>query len=39
MTENLIAVMNGKEPTAKFDGYTVCTLKPMYWHLMMRGLM
>ncbi len=79
--ENLIAVMEGKEPTAKFDGYTVCPLKtqygkimlaefnygtkpapsfpfldpaeprwiwwafdlymlkPMYWNLMMRGLM
>ena len=77
--DNLIAVMEGKEPTAKFDGYTVCPLKtqygkimlaefnydgpapsfpldptvprwiwwafdlymlkPMYWHLMMRGLM
>ncbi len=80
LTENLIAVMEGKEPTAKFDGYTVCPLKtqygeimlaefdyegiapsfpildpskprwiwwafdlhmlkPMYWYLMMRGLM
>ncbi len=79
--ENLVAVMEGKEPRAKFDGYTVCPLKtqygkimlaefnygskpapsfpfldpakprwiwwafdlymlkPMYWHLMMRGLM
>jgi sulfide:quinone oxidoreductase len=78
--DNLTAVMNGKEPTARFDGYTVCPLKtqygkimlaefnydgpapsfpfldpgkprwiwwafdlymlkPMYWHLMMRGLM
>ena len=79
LQENLIAVMEGKEPTAKFDGYTVCPLKtqygeimlaefnydgpapsfpldpskprwiwwafdlymlkPMYWNLMMRGLM
>ncbi len=77
--ENLVAVMEGKEPSAKFDGYTVCPLKtqygkimlaefnydgpdpsfpldptkprwiwwvfdlymlkPMYWYLMMRGLM
>ncbi len=78
--DNLVAVMEGKEPTAKFDGYTVCPLKiqygkimlaefnydgpapsfpfldpaeprwiwwafdlymlkPMYWHLMMKGLM
>lgn len=80
MSENLISVIEGKEPTAKFDGYTVCplktqygkimlaefnydglapsfpvlnpaeprwiwwafdlyALKPMYWYLMMRGLM
>ncbi len=80
LQENLIAAMEGKEPTAKFDGYTVCplktqygkimlaefdyqgkapsvpfldpkeprwlwwafdlyALKPMYWQLMMRGLM
>ncbi|WP_456485436.1 NAD(P)/FAD-dependent oxidoreductase [Hydrogenimonas sp.] len=79
LQDNLIAVMEGKEPTAKFDGYTVCPLKtqygeimlaefnydgpapsfpldpsqprwiwwvfdlymlkPMYWNLMMRGLM
>jgi len=78
--DNLLAVMQGKKPTAKFDGYTVCPigtrygemimaeynykgsaptipflspekphwiwwafdlylLKPMYWHLMLRGLM
>lgn len=77
---NMIAVMQGKEPKAKFDGYTVCPLKvqygkivmaefnyeglaptisflapetprwlwwafdlhmlkPMYWYLMLRGLM
>jgi len=80
LVENLINVINGKEPTAQFDGYTVCPLKtqygeimlaefdydgeapsfpvldpsrprwmwwafdlymlkPMYWNLMMRGLM
>lgn len=79
LQENLIAAIEGKELTAKFDGYTVCPLKteygkimlaefnydgkapsvpldpsvprwlwwafdlymlePMYWHLMMRGLM
>lgn len=26
LTENLISVMEGKEPTAKFHGYTVCPL-------------
>ncbi len=79
LVENMIAVMEGKEPKAVFDGYTVCPLKteygkiilaefdynglapsfpldpsrprwmwwafdlymlkPMYWYLMMRGLM
>ena len=79
LQDNLIAAMEGKEITAKFDGYTVCPLKteygkimlaefnydgpapsfpldpsrprwiwwafdlymlkPMYWQLMMRGLM
>ncbi|WP_428737245.1 NAD(P)/FAD-dependent oxidoreductase [Sulfurimonas sp.] len=79
MVGNLLAVMEGKEPKEKFDGYTVCPLKtqygkiilaefdykgaapsfpldvgeqrwiwwafdlymlkPMYWYLMMRGLM
>lgn len=80
LVDNLIAVIEGKEPKAKFDGYTVCPLKtqygeimlaefnydglapsfpvldpskprwmwwafdlymlkPMYWYLMMRGLM
>jgi len=79
MVANLLAVMEGKKPTEKFDGYTVCPLKtqygkiilaefnykgaapsfplavgeprwiwwafdlymlkPMYWYLMMRGLM
>ncbi len=78
--DNLIAVMQGKKPVKKFDGYTVCPLKirygeiimaefnydglaptipflapqkprwmwwafdlymlePMYWYLMLRGLM
>lgn len=79
LVDNLISVMEGKKPTAKFDGYTVCPIKtqygeimlaefnykgqmssfpldptkprwiwwafdlymlePMYWYLMMRGLM
>lgn len=80
VVENLLAVMQNKEPKAKFDGYTVCPLKveygkvimaefnydglaptfsflkpekprwiwwvfdlymlkPMYWHLMLRGWM
>ncbi len=80
LEENLVSVIEGKEPKAKFDGYTVCplktqygeimlaefnyegidpsfplldpsrprwiwwafdlyALKPMYWYLMMRGLM
>lgn len=26
LVDNLISVMEGKEPTAKFDGYTVCPL-------------
>ncbi len=79
LQDNLVAAMEGKELTAKFDGYTVCPLKteygkimlaefnydgpapsfpldpsrprwiwwafdlymlkPMYWQLMMRGLM
>ncbi len=26
VVENLLAVMQGKEPTAKYDGYTVCPL-------------
>ncbi len=33
--ENLIAVMEGKEPTAKFDGYTVCPLKTQYGKIML----
>lgn len=79
LVDNLISVMEGKKPSAKFDGYTVCPIKtqygeimlaefnykgqmssfpldptkprwvwwafdlymlePMYWYLMMRGLM
>ncbi len=35
LVENLVAVMEGKEPTAKFDGYTVCPLKPRYGKIMM----
>ena len=26
LVENLVSVMEGKEPTAAFDGYTVCPL-------------
>lgn len=33
--ENLVAVMEGKEPTAKFDGYTVCPLKTEYGKIML----
>ncbi len=33
--ENLIAVMEGKEPKAKFDGYTVCPLKTQYGKIML----
>ncbi len=80
LVDNLVSVIEGKKPTAVFDGYTVCPLKteygkimlaefdykgvapsfpildpsrprwiwwafdlymlkPMYWYLMMRGLM
>ncbi len=35
LQENLIAVMEGKEPTAKFDGYTVCPLKTQYGEIML----
>lgn len=35
LTENLTAVMEGKEPTAKFDGYTVCPLKTQYGKIML----
>jgi sulfide:quinone oxidoreductase len=26
VADNIISMMNGKEPTAQFDGYTVCPL-------------
>ena len=26
LVDNLVSVMEGKEPTARFDGYTVCPL-------------
>ncbi|MFA6189588.1 MAG: FAD/NAD(P)-binding oxidoreductase [Sulfuricurvum sp.] len=32
---NLIAVMEKKEPTLKFDGYTVCPLKTSYGEIIM----
>jgi len=35
LEENLLAVMQGKEPTAKFDGYTVCPLKTEYGKIIM----
>ena len=35
LTENLIAVMNGKKPKSKFDGYTVCPLKTQYGEIML----
>lgn len=35
LTQNLIAVMEGKEPKAQFDGYTVCPLKVNYGHIVM----
>jgi len=35
LTENLIAVMNGKKPKAIFDGYTVCPLKTQYGEIML----
>ena len=33
--DNLLAVMQGKTPTAKFDGYTVCPLKTQYGEIIM----
>ena len=33
--DNLLAVMQGKEPKAKFDGYTVCPLKTQYGEIVM----
>ena len=35
LVENLLAVMQGKEPTAVFDGYTVCPLKTQYGEIIM----
>ncbi|MFT7859332.1 MAG: FAD-dependent oxidoreductase [Sulfurimonas sp.] len=35
LTENLIAVMKGKKPKGKFDGYTVCPLKTEYGKIIM----
>ena len=35
LTDNLIAVMNGTEPKAVFDGYTVCPLKTQYGEIML----
>jgi len=35
LQENLVAVMEGKEPKAKFDGYTVCPLKTQYGKIML----
>ena len=35
VVENLIRVMEGKKPKAKFDGYTVCPLKTAYGKIVM----
>ena len=35
LVENLISVMEGKEPQSKFDGYTVCPLKTEYGEIIM----
>ncbi|MFZ5375460.1 MAG: NAD(P)/FAD-dependent oxidoreductase [Campylobacterota bacterium] len=35
VVKNLIAVMEGKEPAEKFDGYTVCPLKVSYGEIIM----
>ena len=35
VAENLIRVVEGEKPTAKFDGYTVCPLKTDYGHIVM----
>ncbi len=35
LVDNLISVIEGKEPTAKFDGYTVCPLKTQYGEIML----
>lgn len=33
--ENLLSVMNGRKPLAKYDGYTVCPLKTAYGEIVM----
>ncbi len=35
LQDNLIAAIEGKELTAKFDGYTVCPLKTQYGEIML----
>ena len=35
LVDNLISVIEGKEPTEKFDGYTVCPLKTQYGEIML----
>jgi len=35
LVNNLISVIEGKEPTEKFDGYTVCPLKTQYGEIML----
>lgn len=35
VVENLLALMRGEKPQAKFDGYTVCPLKTQYGKIIM----
>jgi sulfide:quinone oxidoreductase len=35
LVDNLVSVIEGKEPTAIFDGYTVCPLKTQYGEIML----
>jgi len=35
LVDNLISVIEGKAPTEKFDGYTVCPLKTQYGEIML----
>ena len=35
VVKNLVALMDGKEPAEKFDGYTVCPLKTGYGEIIM----
>ncbi|MDD5211245.1 MAG: FAD/NAD(P)-binding oxidoreductase [Sulfuricurvum sp.] len=35
VVENLVSVMNGQKPLAKYDGYTVCPLKIAYGEIIM----